>query len=185
MDCEMTKGCDRTYAPKALEVTKSMKVDKTNTLHQFDSAGIIGVPSPVGKIPLVFYIKETEGSGHRGIIYYDDRDTVCYMFPEHKHAEWCKQPYDIKYDKIELHDKGEYKEYYRNYGIFQLWVSTLRKWYNGQVLFRPRLKIQGCGGHYGGYPGQVSEPEPTVKAKVKTAPINIKHSPKSCGCGKG
>ena len=85
--CEVHKTCE-TYSPIPVEVSKSVNVTKTNTLHQFDTAGIVGVPSPVGKVPIMFYVKEAEGRGRRGILYYDDYDSVCFMFPEVEHSEW-------------------------------------------------------------------------------------------------
>lgn len=149
-----TKSTCDTYSPVALEVTKSAIVDKTNTLHQFDTAGIIGIPSPVGKVPIVFYLKEGEGRGRRGIIYYDDYDSVAYMYPESEHAGWCEQPYDMKYDKLEEWQTDTEKGWHRNWGIFQLWVSIWRHWYNGQVMYRPKLKIQPCNHDFDGYPGK-------------------------------
>ena len=184
--CTIQPECDNTYTPIPLQTTKSLNVDKTNTLHQFDTAGIIGLPSPVGKIPLVFYIKEYCGGGRRGIIYYDDYDSVCFMYPEHEHAEWCKQPYDMKYDKIEEWSNEIERGWWRNYGIFRIYVSVLRKWYNGEVSYRPRLKIQGCGGRDGGYPRVNTIPEKTVATKVRKIykPNKKKHT-SGCGCGKG
>lgn len=172
------------YKPIPAETTKSANVDKTNTLHQFDTVGVVGVQSPVGKIPIVFYIKETAHSGRRGLIYYDDRDTVCWMYPEDKHAEWCKQPYRMKYDGLEHWDNGVESGLKRNHGFFDLWVSVLRKWYNGHVIYRPRLKIQGCGMRAGGYPTERNvvtveeKPKPIKLPKKQT----IKHG---CNCRKG
>lgn len=168
-----------------IQVTKSINVDKTNTLHQFDPVGIIGVQSPVGKIPIIFYIKEGPERGRQGIIYYDDYDTVCFHFPENEHAEWCEQPYDIKYDAVETYDNGVESGYRRNHGIFELWVEVFRKWYNGQIMYRPKKKIKGCGGECGGYPAKAEEETALVKPKTvkTTAPAkqNINHS---CGCRK-
>ena len=152
-NCPATSACD-SYSPIPVEVTKTANVDKTNTLHQFDTAGIVGVQSPVGKVPIVFYVKEAEGRGRRGILYYDDYDTICWMYPESEHAEWCQQPYAMKYDALEPWDNGVESGLARNWGILDLWVSVYRKWYNGQVMYRPRLKIQGCGRRDGGYPGK-------------------------------
>lgn len=184
--CTIYPECDNSYTSIPLQTTKSMNVNKTNTLHQFDTAGIIGLPSPVGKIPLVFYVKEYCGGGRRGIIYYDDYDSVCFMYPETEHAEWCRQPYDMKYDAIEEWENEIEKGWHRNYGIFRLWVSVLRKWYNGHVSYRPSLKIQGCGGRDGGYPTKsratVVQEKP-VKKKVYTN--KKKHTSSGCGCGKG
>lgn len=168
------------------EVNKSLEVNKTNTLHQFDASGIIGLESPVGKIPIVFYMKETCKTGRRGIIYYDDYDTLCFMFPEDEHSEWCKQPYAMKYDKAVHFDNGVESGYRRNYGIFELWVEVLRKWYNGRVLFRPTKKIKGCGGCEEGYPVESEEVETVEPKKVNI----VKHSKtsesksinRSCGC---
>lgn len=181
------KECD-SYEPVPLQVTKSLEVDKTNTLHQFDTAGIIGLESPVGKVPIIFYIKEAEGRGRRGIIYYDDYDTVCWMYPENEHAEWCSQPYDIKYDKLEEWSNDIEHGYHRNWGILELWYTVLRHWYNGQVMYRPRLKIQGCGHDNDGYPGKsvvnvVEEkrrPATTVRRRAIKKKVNH-----SCGCRKG
>lgn len=174
--------------PIQVQVAKSAEVTKTNTLHQFDTVGIIGLPSPVGKLPIVFYVRDTATTGHRGIIYYDDRDTVCWMFPESKHAEWCKQPYDIKYDKVEPFDNGVESGFKRNHGILQLWVSVLRKWYNGQVIYRPHLKIQGCGVTHDGYPRYPSNyPSDYLSrypSKKKVTPVKNKIN-HSCGCRKG
>lgn len=183
--CRPYPECD-SYTPIPVEVTKSVNVDRTNTLHQFDTAGIIGIPSPVGKVPIVFYIKEGEGHGRRGIIYYDDYDSVCFMYPESEHSEWCEQPYDLKYDKVEPFDNGVESGFRRNHGIFELWVSVFRRWYNGQIMYRPRLKIQGCGRRDGGYPSK-SEVE-VVKEKQRSTYVQkpvkqkINHS---CGCRKG
>lgn len=178
-------GCD-SRTPIPVEVTKSAVVDRTNTLHQFDTAGIIGVPSPVGKVPIVFYVKEGEGHGRRGIIYYDDYDTVCFFYPESEHAEWCEHPYDIKYDKVEPFDNGVESGFRRNHGIFELWVSVLRRWYNGQIMYRPRLKIQGCGHDDDGYPTRSSAVILSEKTKTRTErPRKTKQINRSCGCRKG
>lgn len=174
------------YKPIPIEVTKSANVDKTNTLHQFDTVGVVGVQLPVGKVPIVFYIKETPTTSRRGLLYYDDRDTVCWMYPEDKHAEWCKQPYRMKYDGLEHWDNGVESGLKRNHGFFDLWVSVLRKWYNGHVMYRPRLKIQGCGLRAGGYPTESNTV--TVEEKPKPAKLPkprkqiIKHG---CNCRKG
>ena len=173
------------YEPIPIQVTKSLEVDRTNTLHQFDTAGIIGLPSPVGKVPIVFYIKESARGGRRGIIYYDDYDSVCFTYPEDEHSEWCEQPYDIKYDAVEPFDNGVESGMRRNHGILELWVSVLRKWYNGEIMYRPRLKIQGCGRREGGYPTKSEavilkeEPKRRVNTRIK------KQRNHSCNCGKG
>ena len=178
-------GCD-SRTPIPIQVAKSANVTKTNTLHQFDTSGIIGIPSPVGKVPIVFYIKEGEGHGRRGIIYYDDYDTVCWMYPESEHSEWCCQPYDIKYDKVEEFDNGVESGFKRNHGIFELWVSVCRRWYNGHIMYRPHLKIQGCGRDDDGYPTR-STVEP-LEEKVRTRverPRKTKQINRNCGCRKG
>lgn len=183
MDCE--------YESIPLQPTLSIKADKTNTLHQFDTAGIVGLQSPVGKVPIVFYIKDTCDSAHKGIIYYDDYDTVCYMFPEDKHAKWCEQPYDLKYDALEKWDNGIERGYRRKHGIFELWRAVYREWYNGRVFFRPKLKVQGCGRHLGGYPtsSATTSTVVTVEEKVpKNNRIIMNKKTKanhSCGCRKG
>lgn len=158
-------SCDR-RSSIMLQPTKSMNVTKTNTLHQFDASGIIGVPSPVGKVPIVFYMKEGEGHGRRGIVYYDDYDSVCFMYPENEHAGWCVQPYDMKYDAVVPFDNGVESGMRRNHGIFELWVSVFRRWYNGQVMYRPTHKIQMCGGDDDGYPTRSTEE--TLKEKTRT-----------------
>ena len=167
-----------------LEVTKSINVDKTNTLHQFDASGIVGIQSPVGKVPIIFYMREGSDFGRRGIIYYDDYDSVCFMYPEEAHAEWCKQPYDMKYDKVVEWNNDVERGWHRKFGIFELWVTTFREWYNGRVMFRPRLKIQGCGKNYC-YP-EKNEPdvlEPKSKNVKHTQPAKQKIN-HSCGCRK-
>lgn len=192
MKIEITNNCPtktscEVYSPIPVEVTKSVNVDKTNTLHQFDTAGIVGVPSPVGKVPIVFYVKEGNGRGRRGIVYYDDYDSVCFMYPESEHAGWCEQPYDMKYDKLEEWDNGVEHGWHRNHGIFELWVSVWREWYNGQVMYRPKLKIQGRGHENDGYPMRskvvtVEEKRPVRHVKqVNKRKVNRG----SCGCRKG
>lgn len=181
--CQNYEKCEGDK-PITLEVAKTLNVNKTNTLHQFDSAGIVGVQSPVGKVPIVFYVKETSRSGRRGILYYDDYDSVCFMFPEYEHADWCSQPYDMKYDKVETYHNDIETWFHRNHGIFELWASVWRQWYNGQVLYRPTKKIQNCVSREG-YPTK-NTPVETVKEKRKSvAPIRparkVNHS---CGCNK-
>lgn len=178
-------SCD-TRQPIPIQVAKSAEVTKTNTLHQFDTAGIIGLPSPVGKVPIVFYVKKGIGRGQRGIIYYDDYDTVCWMYPESEHAEWCEQPYDIKYDAVVPFDNGVESGMRRNHGIFELWVSVLRRWYNGQIMYRPHLKIQGCGRDDDGYPTRPTVETLKEKTRTKTEhPRKTKQINRSCGCRKG
>lgn len=178
-------SCD-SRRPIPIQVAKSAEVTKTNTLHQFDTAGIIGIPSPVGKVPIVFYIKEGEGHGRRGIIYYDDYDTVCWMYPESEHAAWCEQPYDIKYDAVEPFDDGVASGLRRNHGIFELWISVLRKWYNGQIMYRPHLKIQGCGRDDDGYPTRPSVEVLKEKTRTKIErPHKTRTINRNCGCRKG
>ena len=184
-NCQAYKTCE-TYAPIPVEVSKSVNVDKTNTLHQFDTAGIVGVQSPVGKVPIMFYVKEAEGRGRRGIVYYDDYDSVNFMYPESEHADWCEQPYDLKYDKLETWSNEIERGWHRNWGIFELWVSIWRHWYNGQVMYRPRLKIQPCNHDYDGYPARskvetVEEKRP-ARRQVKVNNKKVNHS---CGCRKG
>lgn len=179
MDCD--------YKTIPLQTTLSIKADKTNTLHQFDSVGVVGVPSPVGKVPILFYIKDTCDSGHKGLLYYDDYDSVCYMFPEDTHAEWCRQPYDLKFDGLEAFDNGVESGLRRKHGILELWVENYRKWYNGRVMFQPRLKVQGCGRHLGGYPqtapnATAEEKKPAALKPVTTKKVRTNHS---CGCRKG
>lgn len=181
MSCKVYPTCED-YTPITVEVSKSLNVDRTNTLHQFDTVGIVGLQSPVGKVPIVFYVKDTCTSAHKGILYYDDLDTVCWMFPEDYHAEWCRQPYMMKYDAIETYNTPVDTRFKRNYGFFDLWVSVWRKWYNGEIMYRPRLKIQGCGRRDGGYPQTVKQEEPTKVFSPYQAPQtkNISH----CKCGK-
>lgn len=185
-NCTIRSTCD-TYSPISLEVAKSAKVEKTNTLHQFDTVGVVGVPSPVGKVPIMFYVKEGPGRGRRGIVYYDDLDSVCFLYPETPHAEWCSQPYDMKYDALEPWDNGVERGLRRNHGIFELWASVYREWYNGQIMYRPYKKIQGCGHESDGYPGKST---PTVveekvkKRSARIAPVKRKIN-HSCGCRKG
>lgn len=183
--CQKYESCEGD-TPITLEVDKSINVDKTNTLHQFDSAGIVGIESPVGKVPIMFYVKEGRCKGRRGIIYYDDYDSICFTFPESEHAEWCEQPYDMKYDKVETYENEEEKWFHRNHGIFELWVSVWRKWYNGQVLYRPRKKIQGCVSKEG-YPTKSKEVvvKEKTKREKKVAPTRpARKVTRSCGCGK-
>lgn len=184
-NCTAYPTCD-TYSPIPIETAKSVNVEKTNTLHQFDTAGIVGLQSPVGKVPIMFYVKEAEGRGRRGIIYYDDYDSVCFMYPESQHAEWCAQPYDMKYDALVPFDNGVERGLRRNYGLFELWANVYRKWYNGQIMYRPYLKIQGCGHDFDGYPGKstvtVVEEKRRSRRVIKAAPKKVNHS---CGCRKG
>lgn len=187
--CLRQKECP-SYEPKVAPVAPSINVTKTNTLHQFDTANIIGVQSPVGKLPIVFYLKESCTRGRRGIVFCGDRDAVNFLYPETEHADWCTQPYDMKYDAVEHFDNGIESGFKRNHGIFQLWVNVWRKWYNGQVMYRPHLKIQGCGRDDNGYPvqetTQVSTQETTqvsaqVSTQVTTQVKKTKLAP--CGCG--
>lgn len=180
--CKLTPGCDE-YEPIAATPTKSLEVDRINTLHQFDTAGIVGLQSPVGKLPIVFYVKESECSGRRGILYYDDYDSICFMFPESQHAEWCQQPYDLMYDGIEEYDNGVERGIERKHGIFELMVSVWRKWYNGQIIYRPRYKIQGCGRRTGGYPVQTERVEETKVSRVSKTSREVKKTNISRGCG--
>lgn len=165
------------------EATKSVNVTKTNTLRQFNTADIVGLPSPVGKVPIIFYVKETCHSGRRGIIYFNDLDTVSFMLPENEHAEWCEQPYDMKYDKVETWDNGTERGWRRKHGIFELWVSVLRKWYNGQIMYRPSLKIQGCGSDCDGYPA-ANTPEKEEHTFTQYQAKQPTTRP-SCNCKKG
>lgn len=185
--CTLNSTCD-SYSPIPIETAKSANVDKTNTLHQFDTVGVVGVQSPVGKVPIMFYVKEAEGRGRRGVLYYDDYDSVCFMYPESEHAEWCSQPYDMKYDALVPFDNGIESGLRRKHGIFQLWASVYREWYNGQVMYRPRLKIQGCGHDNDGYPGkstvEVVEEKTVKRSKQIATPVKRKIN-HSCGCRKG
>ena len=182
--CRPVESCED-YSPIFLGAENSLVVDRTNTLHQFDTAGIVGVPSPVGKVPIVFYVKESERGGRRGILYYDDYDSVCFMYPEDEHSEWCVQPYDMKYDALVPFDNGVERGLEREHGILELWVTAFRKWYNGEIMYRPRLKIQGCGRREGGYPTKSEaivlkeEPKRRVNTRIK------KQRSHSCNCGKG
>lgn len=160
-----------------IPATKSLNVTKQNSLHQFDSVGIVGVESPVGKVPIVFYTKKMEGVVERGIIYYDDYDSVCFMYPEEAHAEWCKQPYDLKFDAIEPFDNGVERGLRRNWGIFELWASVYREWYNGTITHRASLKIQATNNeNEDGYPTSQNA-EHYITTVKQTAG-------KSCGCNK-
>ena len=170
------------YEPYSLNPSPSLNVVKTNTLHQFDSAKIIGIQSPVGKIPIVFYVRHSCNSASKGIVYFGDRDSVCYMFPEDAHAEWCCQPYDMKYDGMESYDNGIESGMKRNHGIFELWVSVLRKWYNGRVLFRPTVQLRGCPAQYH-YPQTKKETTQPVRVSHTTQPTQHK-SRTGCGCNK-
>lgn len=185
--CTPYEACD-TYSPIPLQVDKSVKVLKTNTLHQFDFAQIVGVPSPVGKVPILFYVKEAEGRGRRGIIYQgDDLDSVCWLWPESEHAEWCKQPYDMKYDGLEPFDNGVERGLRRNWGILELWVSVWRKWYNGQIMYKPYKKLKNCVHDFEGYPGKSTVEiveEKKTERRVLQAPRKKKVN-HGCGCRKG
>lgn len=185
--CIPHEACD-TYSPIPLQVDKTAKVLKTNTLHQFDFAQIVGVPSPVGKVPILFYVKEAEGRGRRGIVYQSDYlDTVCWLWPESEHAEWCKQPYDMKYDKLVPFDNGVERGLRRNHGIFELWVSVWRKWYNGQIMYKPYKKLKNCSHDFEGYPGK-STVEVVEETKTERRVVQAPRKKKvnhGCGCRKG
>lgn len=186
-NCIKTNSCRNDYEPITVQVTKSAKVDKTNTLHQFDTANIVGLESPVGKIPIMFYVKESCSTGRRGIIYFGGRDTVCFMYPETEMSEWCRQPYHMKYDALVPFDNGVERGARRNHGIFELWISVFRKWYNGQVMYRPRMMVQGCGRREGGYPRVRSQLE-TLEPKRVSRPVQVQKKTKTtrgCGCRKG
>ena len=180
MTCERYEGCDLSCPAIKAEPDKSICVTKTNTLHQFDTANVIGVGSPVGKIPILFYVRTSCDSGYRGLAYYGERDTVCFMFPENAHADWCRQPYSLKYDAVEPWQTETERGFRRNFGILDLWVSVWRRWYNGRVMYRPCKKIQGCSDPCDGYP---REKQTTVRQNCYT---NSKPTtePKSCGCGR-
>lgn len=187
--CKVTKQCDNTRRTIPLQVAKSVNVRRINTLHQFDDIGIVGLQSPVGKVPIVFYVKDSCTGGRRGILYYDDLDTVNFMYPEDEHAEWCSTPYDLKYDAVEDYDNGVERGKKRNHGIFELWVDVYRKWYNGRIAYKPNLRIQGCGGSDGGYPRVTKETkeEQHVSNATKTQKMQVtkvKKTTPSCGCGK-
>lgn len=173
------------YEPIPLQPTLSIRATKTNTLHQFDPVGVVGLPTPVGKVPFLFYVKDTCDSAHKGILYYDDRDTVCYFFPEDIHAEWCKQPVDMKFDTLEKWEGENEWGYKRKHGILELWIENYRKWYNGRVLFQPKLRVQGCGNHLGGYPTSTEVEILEEKPKTKIKPVRIKKTTLGCGCRKG
>lgn len=182
-NCKTYNECDGRL-PLAAPTAKSLNVTKTNTLHQFDDVGIVGVQSPVGKIPIIFYLKENSRGGRRGLLYYDDYDSVCFMYPEEEHSEWCEQPYDMKYDKVEYFDNGVESGYHRNHGIFELWVSVFRKWYNGRVMFKPTLKVQGCGRDSDGYPVTTKAPLEQKTYSAYTPKTTTKEINHSCGCRK-
>lgn len=176
------------YSSVPIEATKSARVTKTNTLHQFDTADIIGLPSPVGKLPIVFYTRESCNSGRRGIVYFNDRDTVCWMYPESEHAEWCKKPYDLIYDALEPWSNEIERGWRRNHGIFEIWVNIWNHYYNGQIMYRPEKRIQGCGRRDGGYPSQseVITVEEKTRNRTRTEQIKPnKRRSKGCNCGKG
>lgn len=172
--------------PIRIETAKSVNVTKTNTLHQFDTADIIGLPSPVGKVPIIFYVRDNAYDSHKGIIYGEDKDSVCYMYPEVEHAEWCKQPYDIPFDAIEPWDNGVERGLRRKFGILELWASVWRKWHNGEVMYRPSLKIQGCSNTDEGYPYKTEQkPSTTQRPSVLPVTKKAKTTRPGCGCGKG
>ena len=165
------------------EVTKSINVTKTNTLHQFDTVGIVGLESPVGKVPIIFYVRESCDRGRRGIVYYDDYDSVCFTFPEVEHADWMEQPYAMKYDAVETHSNDRETWFHRNHGILDLWVSVWREWYNGQIMYRPKLKITGSIDN--NYPAPTAHTSTTTRIekilKTEQKQNKINHS---CGCRK-
>lgn len=176
MNCE--------YKTIPIETTKSARVTKTNTLHQFDTTSVIGIDSPVGRIPIVFYTRESCNAGRRGLIFAGDRDTVCFMYPESEHAEWCRQPYDLIYDALEPWNNGVERGWHRNYGILELWTNVFNHYYNGHVMYRPEKIIQGCGYREDGYPSTstVITVEEKNKKKIIVKPIKRR---KHCNCGKG
>lgn len=190
MRIEVPNQCDG-YKPESCggnivaQTTKTMNVTKTNTLHQFDTVGVVGAPSPVGKVPILFYVKDSPTHYHAGLLYYDDYDSVCFVYPESEHSEWCKQTYDMDYDKVEAWDNGVESGYRRNWGILELDVEHKRTWHNGQIMYRPNLKIKDCG-HHDGYPTQPSNqtiPEKKIKRVIKQTERKTKRTP-HCGCGK-
>lgn len=172
--------------PIPIEVTKSARVTKTNTLHQFDTQNIVGVQSPVGKIPIVFYVRESCNSGRRGILYFGDRDSVCWMYPESEHAEWCRQPYDLMFDHMEPWETENERGYRRKWGILELWRYVWNHYYNGQIIYRPEKKIQGCGFRNDGYPSASTVETVEPKHRTKTEQVKkTKRRSKGCNCGKG
>ena len=93
---------------------------------------------------------------------------------------------NIKYDKVEEFDNGVESGFKRNHGILELWVSVCRRWYNGHIMYRPHLKIQGCGRDDDGYPTRSTVE--TLEEKVRTRverPRKTKQINRSCGCRKG
>lgn len=130
---------------------KSIQVEKTNTLHQFDHLNIVGVDLTIGRVPILFYVKERPGGGRRGIIFGGDSyQDLCFMYPEVEHSKWCTTSYDLKYDKIEEKYSPEKEEtsWDRNHGIFQLDISNKRRWYNGTVWHRAKKLLYAQNNNY-------------------------------------
>ena len=178
MSCTRYDNCDLSCPPIQAVPDKSICMTKTNTLHQFDTQEVIGVPSPVGKLPILFYVRTSCDSGFKGFIYYGHKDTVCFRHPEDAHSQWCGDTYDLDYDAVEPFDNGVERGARRNFGVLRLKNSYLRRWHNGRVMYRPCKIIQGCSDPCDSYP---REKKQTVSSCYRSQPAPTTPTCKSCG----
>lgn len=185
----------------------STRLKRDNSLRQFNYAQILGIPTPVGMVPVIYYLKYGEcddaartAFGNRGVIFYGDSyDSMCFLYPQQFNKVDCAENFIYKYDGIECvtSDVIEGERWFeRNKGMGQITVPFIKRFYNGTVMYRAPYKLKKCApACCDSYFYQKSETTPeTTEQPIRTRHVEdypiihkvILTTPKGCStCGGG
>lgn len=183
------------------EVATSTGLHRENSLRQFNYSQILGVPTAVGMVPVVYRIMLRPnrgcGGGYRGIVHYGDTYTgLCTLLPEYRHDLKCSVKTIYKFDALERYydEKKDEKSFKRKKGYDIIELPYTRTFYNGALYYRADYLAMECSNSMCcyGYPidndGEaetVIAPEASdrVKPKRKTHHMSAKRKT-GCGCGR-
>lgn len=185
MDCEIPA-----------EVATSTGFHRENSLRQFNYSQILGVPTAVGMVPVVYRImlrpNKGCGGGYRGIVHYGNTYRgLCEMIPEYRHDIECKRRIMYKFNGLERYYNAEIDEtrFKRKKGFEIIELPFTRTYYNGALYYRADYDVQNCTGNsccYG-YPmdndGDSETPVPVeryINPKRRTHHVGKRRT--GCGC---
>lgn len=178
------------------EVATSTGFHRENSLRQFNYSQILGVPTAVGMVPVVYRImlrpNKGCGGGYRGIVHYGGTYMgLCEILPEYRHDLHCKVRTMYKFNGLETYYNAEKDEtrFHRKKGFEIIELPYDRTFYNGALYYRADYLVQNCSNDMCcyGYPvdndSDIETELPVVrKAKLKRKTHHRSKRTTGCGC---
>lgn len=198
MDCEIPA-----------EVATSTGFHRENSLRQFNYSQILGVPTAVGMVPVVYRILLGPAHGYRGIAHYGGTFTgLCEILPEYRHDLDCTTKTVYKFDALERYYKNDVDNpdaetpvegkdetsFKRKKGFEIIELPFHRTYYNGALYYRADYLASNCSNSMCCYRYPADNdgdsetfvaPEAHAKVYPKQQRISHKSGKKRTGCGCG